>query len=78
MKTVIFGLGGYDATKPNGNIIEELELPDAPQQPLNVQGVFATLNVVLGIWSLEDASNAVRLMPEQLVAEAQAWHIASL
>lgn len=77
MKSIIYGLGGYDETKPNNNLIQESELPDLPQQPLNVQGVFATLNVVLGIWSLEDASNAVGLTPEQLVAEAQAWHIAS-
>jgi hypothetical protein len=25
---IIYGLGGYDPTKPNNNIIEVIELPD--------------------------------------------------
>lgn len=25
MKTVTYGLGGYDETKPNGNIVEEYD-----------------------------------------------------
>jgi len=28
MKTITYGLGGYDPTKPNNNIVEELDLPD--------------------------------------------------
>jgi hypothetical protein len=28
MKIVTYGLGGYDETKPNNNIVEEIELPD--------------------------------------------------
>jgi len=28
MKLVTYGLGGYDATKPNNNIVEEIDLPD--------------------------------------------------
>lgn len=47
------------------------------QQPLDAAGVIATLNVVLGLWSLEDAANAVDLPPEDLIAEAQAWAVAS-
>jgi hypothetical protein len=26
--TVVYGLGGYDPTKPNDNIVEIIELPD--------------------------------------------------
>ena len=28
MKTITYGVGGFDPTKPNNNIIEETELPD--------------------------------------------------
>ena len=28
MKIVTYGIGGYDATKPNNNIVEEIDLPD--------------------------------------------------
>lgn len=27
---VIFGIGGYDETKPNNNIIEIIDIPDEP------------------------------------------------
>jgi ribosomal protein L1 len=27
-KQVTYGLGGYDPTKPNNNIVEEIDLPD--------------------------------------------------
>jgi hypothetical protein len=27
-KLVTYGLGGYDPTKPNNNIVEEIDLPD--------------------------------------------------
>jgi len=27
-KKTTYGLGGYDETKPNNNIVEEIELPD--------------------------------------------------
>jgi len=27
-KQVTYGLGGYDETKPNNNIVEEIDLPD--------------------------------------------------
>lgn len=44
-----------------------------PKQPLDAVGVMATLNVVLELWTLEDAANAVGLQPEDLIAEAEAW-----
>lgn len=42
-------------------------------RPLDAAGVSATLNAVLGIWSLTDAANAVRLPEQELVDEANAW-----
>lgn len=27
-KLITYGLGGYDETKPNNNIVEEIDLPD--------------------------------------------------
>lgn len=32
MKQTIYGIGGYDPTKPNNNIVEEIDLPDEEQQ----------------------------------------------
>jgi hypothetical protein len=28
MKIVTYGIGGYDETKPNNNIVEEIDIPD--------------------------------------------------
>jgi hypothetical protein len=28
MKSITYGIGGYDSKKPNNNIIEEIDLPD--------------------------------------------------
>ena len=28
IKQVTYGIGGFDPTKPNNNIIEEIDLPD--------------------------------------------------
>jgi hypothetical protein len=58
-------------TDPNG-VTHTWETPNI-HIPLNTEGVIATLNAVLGLWSVEDAANAVRLTPADLVAEAQAW-----
>lgn len=27
-RTVVYGLGGYDETKPNNNIVEIIDIPD--------------------------------------------------
>lgn len=27
-KTIVYGIGGYDPSKPNNNIIEEYDIPD--------------------------------------------------
>jgi hypothetical protein len=31
MKTITYGIGGYDPTKPNNNIVEEIDTPDEEQ-----------------------------------------------
>ena len=33
MIQTVYGLGGFDPTKPNNNIIEEIELPDPEPTP---------------------------------------------
>ena len=30
MKIITYGIGGYDSSKPNDNIVEELEIPELP------------------------------------------------
>ena len=32
MKLVTYGLGGYDESKPNNNIVEEIDIPDEEQE----------------------------------------------
>jgi hypothetical protein len=32
VKSITYGLGGYDPTKPNNNIVEEIDLPDEEQE----------------------------------------------
>jgi hypothetical protein len=32
MKLITYGIGGYDPTKPNNNIVEEIDLPDTEQE----------------------------------------------
>ena len=74
-KVITYGIGGYDPTKPNNNIVEEIEIPDEVY-PLNQTGALATLLAVTEVVSVEDAANAVGLTPEHLIAEAQAWAVA--
>jgi hypothetical protein len=28
MKQITYGIGGYDPSKPNNNIVEEIDIPD--------------------------------------------------
>jgi hypothetical protein len=59
-----------------GNLLKEeiFEVPNT-HTPLDSIGVMATLNAVLGVWSLADAANAVGLTQQDLIAEAQAWAV---
>ena len=77
MKQITYGLGGFDPTKPNNNIVEEIDLPDPPQQPLPPAGALAALLAVEGVLTVIDAANAVGLTPEDLTLEAQAWAVAA-
>lgn len=61
----------------DGTIIEDSGEPGVPpQQPMLPYEVMAVLNVVTGLWTLTDAANAIGRMPEDLIAEAQAWAVA--
>ena len=31
MRIVTYGIGGYDPTKPNDNIVEDIDIPDENQ-----------------------------------------------
>jgi hypothetical protein len=31
-KIITYGIGGFDATKPNNNIVEEIDIPDTEQE----------------------------------------------
>ena len=73
MRSTTYGLGGYDPSKPNNNIIEDIEIPDPPALPLDQVGALATLLAVVGSLTVTDAANAVGLSPGDLVAEAEAW-----
>lgn len=73
MRHITYGVGGYDPNKPDNNIIEVVEYPDPPVQPLDTTGALATLLAVTGTLTVTDAANAVGLPPEALVAEAEAW-----
>ena len=63
-------------TDPAG-VTHTWETPDV-HTPLDTLGVMATLNAVLGIWSLQDAANAAGLTPDDLIREAQAWAAAQV
>lgn len=61
----------FDAMQPDGWI------EPATPEPLDAVGALATLLVVVGTLNITDAANAVRLNPDDLIAEAEAWKIAS-
>lgn len=77
-RIVTFGIGGWcencdpSHDHPLHNIIEDIEV-QSTQVPLDRLGVMATLNAVLGIWTLTDAANSVGLSEQELINEAQAW-----
>lgn len=83
-RLITYGIGGHcekcsdKHDHPLHNIIEDIQIPDPPATPLDPIGSLATLLVVAGAVTLQDGANAVGLAPEQLVSEAQAWHVASL
>lgn len=44
--------------------------------PLEGAALVATLNAVLGLWSLQDAANIAQLPEQALIDEAEAWAVA--
>jgi hypothetical protein len=36
-KQITYGLGGYDPSKPNNNIVEEIDIPDEEQNEADRQ-----------------------------------------
>jgi hypothetical protein len=78
MKITTYGIGGFDPTKPNNNIVDEQTISDPPQAPLDSVGALATLLAVTGALTVDDAANAVGLTATDLVAEAQAWAVGSI
>jgi hypothetical protein len=69
MRHIVYGLGGYDPTKPNNNIVEVYETAETGPPPLDSVGALAVTEVV----SVQDAANAVGLDPQALIDEAEAW-----
>jgi hypothetical protein len=63
----------------NGVIVEgprpftPAEVVAMRQAPLEGTPLAATLNAVLGLWTLQQAANIAQLPPEALVKEAEAW-----
>ena len=51
------------------------QTPDPPFPPLDPTGALATLLVVEGVVSLQDAANALHEEPAHLEPEAQAWGV---
>ena len=62
-------------TDPNGKTVT-WETADPPAPPLDPTGALATLLAVTETLTVEDAANAVGLVPADLIAEAEAWAVA--
>lgn len=72
------GTGHLYVWDAQGNLVTDepltgLELP--PYEPLDATGALATLLVVTGVLTLEDASASIHEEPDHLIAEAEAWSL---
>lgn len=81
--STVTGYPGYFIVDiPEGKTLPETLPPYATvvegYPPLTESGVLATLLVVNGAIDIADAANAVNRAPANLVAEAQAWAVASV
>ena len=63
---------GWEEQDGQGNVLASGS-EQVPYERLDGYQVVATLNAVLGVWTLADAANAARVPAEHLIAEAQAW-----
>lgn len=70
--TAGFTMRKVEVDASTGKVVneEEIEIPDTP---LDNIGAIATLLVVSGAITIEDAANAVGLQPEDLIVEAKSW-----
>lgn len=59
----------------NGDILNMVDI-EVSQSPLEGIALVATLNAVIGIWSLPDAANIAGLTEQDLINEALAWGVA--
>jgi len=67
----------YDA---DGNVTSQDDLTGLPVQTwpaMDNAGALATLLVIEGTLTLEDAANSQRTVPDHLIAEAEAWSVAT-
>jgi hypothetical protein len=44
-RTVTYGIGGYDESKPNNNIVEIIDTPD--EEPVNEESIDASSRSIL-------------------------------
>ena len=44
-RTVVYGLGGYDPSKPNDNIVEIIDTPD--EEPVNEESIDTSSRSIL-------------------------------
>jgi hypothetical protein len=65
-------LGVVVATRP----MTDEEIRRYGPQPLDPTGAAATLNVVLGVWPIEHATNLTGYTADELRHEAEAWAVA--
>lgn len=71
-RTRTYGLGGFDPSKPNDNLISDVTV-EVEAGPLDETGALATLLAVLELTTVLDAANAVGMTEQDLVDEAEAW-----
>lgn len=65
MRTVTYGIGGFDPNKPNGNIVEEVEIDDVPDED--------TIAVVEDTLAVVEANDAWAANPSKdLTAQVKA------
>ena len=72
------GTGQRTNYNPDGSVssVEDLiDLPIFSYTPLDNTGALATLLVVQGLLSIEDAANAIHEEPTHLEHEAEAWSL---
>lgn len=71
--TIVTDLGTHVETIGDDSLAALRFQPPPAPQPLDRIGVIATLNAVLGVWTLTDAANAAGVTPQQLIDEAEGW-----